>query len=60
MATKSLDDVQGCPFCKNNKVGSFRIFGAQPDWYQVHCTVCGTRGPIGESFDEAIELWNKR
>jgi len=53
--------IKRCPFCtyslpqlkritKIKKVGEYK--------YYVHCGLCKARGPIKDSEDKAIEVWN--
>lgn len=56
----SIKDVKQCPFCKTTENRFFRIVNMEPHWYQVHCQACGAKGPVGETFDESISLWNGR
>ena len=51
------EKLKPCPFC-----GEREELCLLPDkhFYSVNCKVCGTLGPIGETEDIAIELWNRR
>jgi len=47
-----------CPFCnaKNNDLVIRNSF----NYFYQHCSVCGAKGPGGETEIKAIELWNVR
>ena len=51
------EKLKPCPFC-----GEREELCLLPDkhFYSVNCEVCGTLGPIGETEDIAVELWNRR
>lgn len=33
--------------------------GDQEGYYQVHCYMCGAKGPVREGREKAIDAWNK-
>jgi Lar family restriction alleviation protein len=49
--------LKACPFCHTVD----RIM-QESDCYGrfIECLLCGARGPIARSEDEAAELWNRR
>lgn len=50
------EDVQPCPRCGSDRTwttGSFRPLGIQ-----VKCAGCGFRGPLAQTREAAIMLWN--
>lgn len=49
-----LQEVKPCPFC-----GSDYSLLELWSWF-VTCPVCKTKGPSGNSEEEAIKLWNDR
>lgn len=57
------EELKPCPFC--GKTESLYVYKEMPfAWSSyVGCTLvdhgCGACGPIGESREEAIELWNR-
>lgn len=53
-----LSNIKKCPFCKAKGIGVLRVIELEPKWMQVTCKSCGARGPIGETFDECVGLWN--
>jgi Lar family restriction alleviation protein len=60
---QAADKLKSCPFCGfkhslffGGKTSAV-TYGEQP---HVVCMNCGVRGPITETFDRAIEQWNKR
>ena len=59
MANKlTLANIRACPFCRYYRIGAFSVENISQNLYQVRCRYCGAKGPIGESFDEAITKWN--
>lgn len=54
----TLSDIKKRPFCSAKGLGLFRVICMEPKWHQVHCQNCGARGPVGETFEEAVDLWN--
>lgn len=52
--TKSAAEPGPCPFCEHR---STRVVGAAKAW-RVMCDACLTMGPVFESRERAIELWN--
>lgn len=61
MANKlTLANACSCPFCRNYRIGAFSMENISQNLYQVRCMGCGAKGPVGESFDEAITKWNDR
>lgn len=48
-----------CPFCGNYEVNVVSVSG---EWFaaQVWCDKCEMNGPIGDTEEEAVLLWNKR
>jgi Lar family restriction alleviation protein len=57
------NESRPCPFCgfKHSTFLGGKInaatYGEQP---HVACMNCGARGPSAETFDRAVEWWNKR
>ena len=55
-----------CIFCDVTVPGTVKVdeelfaIGENTGFYQVHCYMCGAKGPVGKSIDEAIDAWNKR
>lgn len=50
------EDVLPCPECGSDRTwttGQFRPIGLL-----VKCNACGFRGPLGQSREIAISLWN--
>lgn len=46
-----------CPFCGNT---DSEVVAAEFEGYKrrVECFSCGATGPLGETEDQAVELWN--
>lgn len=51
-----MDDMKQCPFCGNDNIG-YREEGLL---IMMWCIQCDCFGPSANSFDEALEKWNKR
>ena len=53
--------LKSCPFCGNNEVIVTPMDGENPSpFYWVMCSNCEVDGPIGDTEEEAVLLWNKR
>lgn len=56
-----------CPFCgtthklqaKQSRLDDIGFCGAAKAWY-VYCYECSFRGPIRETQEEAVAVWNIR
>lgn len=48
--------VEGCPFCgvDGDNVNCYKV-----DRYWVHCLNCHAAGPIRDTEEEAVGMWNK-
>lgn len=59
IVTKAVAALFKCPFCGNTRVRLEQ--NAYDAWY-VHCTNCGTRGPISPVCcrNFAVDSWNRR
>ena len=49
--------MRSCPFCGSSKL-SMGYPGVLPTPY-IHC-ICGAKGPVCDSQDEAVAKWNTR
>ena len=47
-----------CPHC--GKLNWACIFHRDIGGHQIECQTCKSRGPIGDSRENAMELWNWR
>lgn len=54
MAT-SDEAIETCPFCGSLDTGVYYDSGR----HYVSCE-CGAKGPIAETYEEAITKWNRR
>ncbi len=52
-----MPELKPCPFCGGTKFNIVNVYGE--DFY-VACHTCTTCGPSGETYEEAIEAWNRR
>ena len=52
------EQVKNCPFCKSEDVGSSKV-QAGSNSYHVCCFECGASGPVANSREEAVKLWNR-
>lgn len=48
-----------CRFCNNSQVNAFYQFGDNRDRISVFCTKCGAKGPVADSEEDAVRLWNE-
>ena len=51
-----MTELKPCPFCGSKNVDVTKI--GPEDWW-LQCRGCGATGPIGESEEETIKLWNR-
>ena len=51
-------DIDNCPFCGGQE--HMMIMSSLDNYRWVTCKGCRAEGPIGNSVQEAKELWNKR
>ena len=55
-----------CNYCGNTIAGSVKVdeelasIGSFQGLFQVHCYMCGAKGPVKETEEQAIDAWNKR
>ena len=50
-------ELQPCPW--HEMQGDIETYEADPfNAAHVFCTVCGARGPMGDTVEEAVEKWN--
>ena len=68
MEAQKSTDKEPCPFCGNQWEEEFTfVYCRQSDplelglvgQYAVVCS-CGAQGPMGDSRDHAVKLWNRR
>ena len=52
-----MADLKPCPFCGGTDLHVVSVYGTE---YYVDCFTCTTCGPYGETYEEAIEAWNRR
>jgi len=45
-----------CPFCGGEAIPT----GLSPTNHWVYCSICGACGPDGESYADAVTLWDIR
>jgi len=49
-----------CPFCGSTNTELTNEALDRLDYYQVLCQSCYARGPLGDTIEEALSLWNIR
>ena len=55
-----------CRYCDITIDGTVKVdeelasIGSFQGLFQVHCYMCGAKGPVKETPEAAIEAWNKR
>ena len=52
-----MAELKPCPFCGGKDFEVVSVYGGE---YYVDCLNCTTCGPSGETYEEAIEAWNRR
>ena len=58
------DDLKNCPFCGSSAYGKMSPnlhYGghlSQHEWW-IWCAVCGARGPVTNTAEDAKSKWNK-
>ena len=52
-----MPELKPCPFCGGKELSVISVLGED---YYVECSSCTTCGPSGETYEEAIEAWNRR
>ena len=52
-----MAELKPCPFCGGEEFEVVSVYGEE---YYVNCLNCTTCGPGGETYEEAIEAWNRR
>lgn len=61
--SKNCSSIGDCPFCWNTDMHlhkTDRAFGKRiSDQYHVVCTGCAAFGPLQNTVEKAIELWNQ-
>ena len=60
----SDEDLKTCPFCGGDDLGvdvdRSAMTHYRNKWWNVFCLDCGTRGPIADTRDKALQYWNER
>ncbi|MBU2051462.1 MAG: Lar family restriction alleviation protein [Gammaproteobacteria bacterium] len=52
----SQHKLKPCPFCGSDDTRVHEwLFGAV-----IHCSSCGSKGPIASAMETAVKFWNKR
>lgn len=55
-----MEVLKPCPFCGGKAHAAFHNARHKDDeYYLVMCSKCFARA-VGETFDEAVEVWNRR
>jgi translation initiation factor 2 beta subunit (eIF-2beta)/eIF-5 len=49
-------NIEKCPFCRFETT---KIYRSDKYLFQVECTECGSRGPVGDTEISATRSWNK-
>jgi len=57
-----MSELKKCPFCGGGAYYDFGFFGRKEiTKHYVECSCgCDTRGPLKDTKEEAIEVWNTR
>lgn len=60
-----MAELKPCDYCEED--GNFiqvdeelNSLGDDEGYFQVHCYMCGARGPVCTTRQQAIDAWNKR
>lgn len=52
-----------CGECFKNSVQvdeELASIGDYEGYFQVHCYMCGAKGPVRQGYEQAIDAWNRR
>ena len=52
-----MENIKPCPFCGSTNLNSIHI---SLNKWSVLCNNCLAEGPLIDSQEKAIEIWNKR
>lgn len=52
-----MAELKSCPFCGGEDLQVINVYGED---YYVDCLTCTACGPSGDTYEEAIEAWNRR
>ena len=54
---QKMAELKPCPFCGGKDLQVVNVYGED---YYVDCQTCTTCGPSADTYEEAIEAWNRR
>ena len=55
-----ITKVKPCPFCGGSPDYEQHINGQELQGYSISCPYCHITTEIFETFDEVLEIWNRR
>ena len=61
-----MAELKPCDYCHCEIPGMLKVdeelasLGDYEGLFQVHCYMCGAKGPVCTSREQAIDAWNKR
>ena len=53
-------EMDSCPFCSSSNVSLEQFRASRRLEHNVHCNECQADGPVADTPEEAVELWNTR